>query len=188
MPRKATTTKSAQKAAANGSNTGPAKRKRADQPVYFACKTGNFVLQSPDHKLHVMENGKSYKAKDEGIIIWFTNGMGYHTGVSRAYDPTKPEDKAIIDLARDTIAAGEDDRVRINNFREHDPFAPRAPFTKWDDTSPHRILEIVRDTGMDIEACLAYERYYEARPELVAGLEALRDESVPEDPLMVPEL
>lgn len=169
---------------------GSEKRRRAkkDQAVYFKCRAGNFVLESADYRHITMGNGTSVREKMPDTIIWFTNGQGYHVGYSRGYDPTNPDDARVIALARKAIAEGKDERVRINGFCEEDPFAPRAPVPNWDNIAPHRLVDYVRDLGLNLDQCIEYEEYYGSRPDVVDGLIALRDEKVPEDPLTVPSL
>lgn len=160
------------------------KRNLPGNLVYFGYKRGKCVVESADRKIIELQNGRSRDVREPGLTVYFTHG------VSDGLNPDIPEHAVKIKALRKLIAdaekngyRGEYGRVRSGNLREVRPNSPAPPFGTWDETSADRLPGIVKDLRLDVEHCIEYESYNQARDEVIDALEALLDQPDNSDPL-----
>lgn len=156
----------------------PPRRKRIidDEPVYFAAKTGVLPISSAEYDWV----NPTTRVVKPAVELHFGD-----KGVTRAFDPSHPDDAKLIKVVRDWIAEGRDERIHFLKVREIRPDnAP--PFGNWDSINAKSIELLAGEGAFDVRKAVVYEESKgdDARADVLEVLYALL-EAPADDPLTV---
>lgn len=127
------------------------------QPVRYAMNVSKLSIRPKDKQVVQLKTGEWERIPTQALKL-VCESIGGDRGVTRAYDPKIEADAHVIAEVDAFIESGH--RAAIDNglrkLSVADEFVPQ-PFSRWYETKPARILEILKLGEFDLAECMKYE-------------------------------